>query len=336
MKIGDMLKLFGIVLVLSIAGNLLIGCDGPQGPEGPAGLTGPGGPAGPEGLSASGQCGTCHNVSTVILAKQIQYQESTHFLGTTYLRSTSASCAPCHSNEGFRMKIAGQTVTGVTDPTPVNCRTCHNIHTEYSAADFALSTTEAVTLSGAMTSNAVIDIGKGNLCANCHQTRPLSSAPTIGGPDVLINSTHWGPHNATQANILTGNGGFEITGSLSYGNSGHTTVLEDGCVTCHVTSHTLEASLTSCKVCHSGITSFDKNGVQTEITGLLNELQDKLLAAGILEEADGEYEPVAGNTIPSAQAGALLNYLYIEKDKSLGVHNTNYTRALLQNSIEVF
>ncbi len=333
MKIGDMLKLFGIVLVLSIAGNLLIGCDGPQGPEGPEGLTGP---TGPEGLAASGQCGTCHNVSTVILAKQIQYQGSKHFLGTTYLRGTSATCAPCHSNEGFRMKIAGQAVTGISDPTPVNCRTCHNIHTDYAATDFALSTAEAVTLTGIMTTNAVINIGKGNLCANCHQSRPQNYNLTVGGPDVLINSTHWGPHNATQANILTGNGGFEIRGSLSYGNSGHTTVVEDGCVTCHLTSHTFKPSLTTCKACHPSITSFDNNGVQTEITGLLNELQDKLLAAGILEEADGEYEPVAGNTIPSAQAGALLNYLYIEKDKSLGVHNTNYTRALLQNSIEVF
>lgn len=333
MKTVSALKLMGVILLVIAVWSGFSGCDGPQGPEGPRGLLGPAGPQGDQGINPSDQCGTCHNVSTTILAKQKQYQQSQHFLGTAYPRASSATCAPCHSNEGFRQKIAGETVTGQTDPTPVNCRTCHNIHTGYTAADFALSTEAPVLLTGVMPTTEVVDIGKGNLCANCHQTRPSSNGLSVGGPNVNITSTHWGPHYGTQSNILSGNSGFEIAGSLSYTNSAHTTAADDGCVTCHTMSHDLKPTVNSCKVCHSTAANFDINGVQTEIEALADTLHNKLMAAGL---ADEEGHAVVKSDVTSAQAGALMNYLLIHSDGSHGVHNKNYTKALLQNSIEVF
>ncbi len=306
-----------------------LGCEGPQGPEGPTG------PAGQSVAEYSGECGTCHNVSTIVLAKQIQYRESGHAQGTAYIRSSSASCAPCHSNEGFRMKIAGEEVVGIDNPTPQNCRTCHNIHQEYTADDWALSTTLPVELTGIMYNGDVVDFGKGNLCANCHQTRSRNYGLELGGDDVEISGSHWGPHHGTQSNILAGSGGYELAGSVEYMNSGHANGVTNACVTCHLSSHTLEPSVKSCETCHPGIKDFDYNSVQTEITALLDELEDLLISVNLLEKK-GDLATVDGTVVSSAQAGALLNYLMVAEDGSHGVHNAKYTRALLKNSIAAF
>jgi hypothetical protein len=43
--------------------------------------------------------------------------------------------------------------------------------------------------------------------------------------------------------------------------------------------------------------------------------------------------PVVG-TYPEEQAGALWNYIRVEEDRSLGVHNSAYIKALLQAGID--
>ncbi|MBN1292241.1 MAG: hypothetical protein JXB48_10410 [Candidatus Latescibacteria bacterium] len=323
-RISSYVIIFTSFIILS-ALITFIGCEGPQGPEGPMGLSADPNP---------GQCGTCHNVSTVILAKQIQYQESGHAQGEAYLRSTSAGCAPCHSNEGFRMKIAGEEVVGIDNPTPQNCRTCHNIHTNFTQDDFMLSTTLPVELTGIMYNGDVVDFGAGNLCANCHQSRPRDGL-VLGGDDVKIDSAHWGPHHGTQSNILAGSGGFELAGPVEYLDSGHTKGVADGCVACHLSSHSLVPNVKSCEACHPGIKDFDYEGVQSEVTALLDELEDILIEAGLLSEK-GDLGTVSGVTVSSTKAGALLNYLMVAEDGSHGVHNANYTKALLKNSIAAF
>ena len=308
------------------------GCEGPEGPIGPAGTA---------GVSGTGDCGTCYDVSTSILAKQIQWEESLHGSGGAYVRGSSASCAPCHSSEGFSMKVAGMEVTGSDDPTPVNCRTCHDIHTNYDITDYALATTAPVELTGSMPSTMTVDIGKGNLCANCHQTRNRSSyGLEVGGPDVTITSSHYGPHHGVQTNCLVGESAFELPGTLAYTNSAHATAVSDGCVTCHLSSHTFEASEDACETCHADIDGFDYRGVQTEIKGLVVELAALLYADGLIEHAepdeDGAYHNLK-KTTTSAKAGALFNFIWVaNEDGSNGIHNTKYTRAMLQNSIEAF
>ena len=323
--------------------SLMMGCEGEEGPTGPAGATGP--PS-----DGSGSCGSCHDVSTTVKAKQMQWEQSGHATMGHYTRGTSATCAPCHSNEGFRQKIAGLEVTGAENPTPQNCRTCHNIHKTYSAADFERSTTAPVLLAGDMPDPVTIDIGQGNLCANCHQTRVRGYGLEVGGPAVEINSTHWGPHYGTHAPIFTGHNGFEIPGSLKYENSPMTEYVGslDGCVTCHMGEfsrdhrggHTLHPNLATCETCHGDMDSFDRDGVQTEIIALTVKLKDLLLAEGLIAgEGDNlwhDYHPVVQEDVPSDKAGALFNYRFVTTEGSHGIHNTKYTRALLQNSIEVF
>ncbi len=303
------------------------------------------GPAGPAGKDAGVDCTTCHNESTELLTKILQYNQSQHALGDTYLRASSATCAPCHSSEGFRMKIAGQEVTGIVNPTPVNCRTCHNIHAADVKEDFDSNfdaVTEApVTLTADMTNGAVVDFGKGNICANCHQARQRNYGLVVNGDSVTINSPYWGPHYGTQANILAGKGGFEVPGSLAYNNSQHTLVVKDGCFKCHMDeehNHTFKPLLSACVSCHGDeVKDFDHDGVQTEITGLLQQLQDLLVNEGLITiDNEGEIHTVRGITTTANKAGALYNFRMAFSEGSEGIHNTKYTRALLTNSIEVF
>ena len=96
-------------------------------------------------------------------------------------------------------------------------------------------------------------------------------------------------------------------------------------------SHTFEADVAACQACHSGAEDFDINGLQTEIQAGLDELEAGLLAKGWLDE---EGHP-AVTSIPEAQAAALWNWIYIaHEDKSLGVHNPSYTKALVQAGLD--
>ena len=99
-------------------------------------------------------------------------------------------------------------------------------------------------------------------------------------------------------------------------------------------SHTFEPDTDTCEVCHTDIgRDFDYRGVQTEISELVEGLKDLLLVAGLVEEDDGEVDPIA-QTTSSAKAGVVLNFFMIAEDKGGGVHNPKYVKALLKNSIE--
>jgi len=116
------LAVFAFVILVGGV-TIFFGCGGEEGPTGPAGADG------------TALCGTCHNVSTTVLAKQVQWQASVHATGGNSERGGSASCAVCHSSEGFSLAIAGGTAIGIDNPTQPNCRTCHNIHTNYDETD---------------------------------------------------------------------------------------------------------------------------------------------------------------------------------------------------------
>jgi hypothetical protein len=188
------------------------------------------------------------------------------------------------------------------------------------------------------------DFGTGNLCVNCHQSRRAEPNVTNPGETFEITSTHYGPHHGAQGNVLNGAGFAEIAGDIAYPAPGSATHMEVGCTGCHMGEydadaaaggHTYWPTLGSCTECHGALEDFDYNGAQTEVEELLVELRDILVANGVLEwvEEDEAYEPVVG-TYPMAQAQAFFNWVGLEEDRSLGVHNPNYVMALLKNSIQ--
>ena len=298
-------------------------------------------------VAQEASCADCHNDSTIITGKATAWETSTHGTGGAYVRGSSGSCAGCHSGGAFSAAIgAGGTVTDASaDPSPTrqDCRACHQIHTTNTGADWALETTDAVMLYAFEEgTDALYDGGKGNLCANCHQPRRTIAAPDDDG-NIRVTSTHWGPHHGPQSAVLLGIGGASAEGDAS----GHSWMVADTCVTCHVgedMDHTFEPSVSACTTCHDGAENFDIGGVQTEVAGLLAEVRDLLVAKGMLsaemEWEIGEdgvnvqvvhgYHPVVG-TYPAAEAKALWDYIMIAiEDASLGVHNPGYTKALLE------
>jgi hypothetical protein len=279
-------------------------------------------------------CADCHNASSLITGKQTEWAESVHATGTAYVRASSASCAGCHSGNGFQQMVeAGEnpdTVEqGQPDPTRQDCRACHQIHETYSMADFALTTEEPVQFIAI--EGVTFKGGEGNLCANCHQPRRGFPEPENGM--ITGISSHWGPHHGPQSAMLlgvAGAGDVESTVSPHYG------AVDNTCVGCHMgetLDHHFEPALATCQRCHPEATSFDYKGVQTEIEDLGDQLGALLLNAGLINENSEDGHPTVTEA-PVDQAVALYNWIYVmHEDKSEGVHNPDYAKALLEEGL---
>jgi hypothetical protein len=322
----SLVLLVGILLVVVFA---LAACAGAPGT--------PAGPAGAAPKAAELSCTQCHNDTTLIWSKEAQFRESSvHGTGEAFLRGETTACAGCHGTEGAKLRInAGlpphdPSVEGVVNVSPFDCRTCHNIHTTYTKADFSLTGGEkpvAMEMTG-----GTYDGGKGNLCANCHQVR--NPKPEVKDGSVAITSSRYGPHYGIPAPMLLGEGGLGVSGSPS----AHYKTVADTCVACHMGdefNHTYVPQAARCQACHANAENFDMNGVQTEITAMLEELHGLFVAKGMLDPETDLWKASASAplTVPEAVANAMWNYKFVVYDKSMGVHNSAYTKALLEAAL---
>lgn len=337
----------GVVLFLFAC--FIMACEGDLGPQGPVGPTGPigqTGPPGQDGQNGAENCVDCHGNNQLITAKMFQWENSIHYLGGHFERN-DARCAGCHTSQGFLDRIATggtQASEDVQDPLPQNCYTCHQIHQTYTEADWALTAEEPVTL---WVGGETVDMGRGNQCVNCHQPRiPSPALPAVGEEGMVeITSSRYGPHHGAQGAMFSGVGAYEI--GDGYANSSHTGLVNNACITCHMApvtggreagGHTFrvesedgEINFNACSACHQeeGALANLVASTQEGIESLLNELGMKLQEIGIMTSS-GRSIP---GTYTSVQVGALWNYKYVEEDQSKGVHNANYARVLLENTI---
>jgi hypothetical protein len=277
---------------------------------------------------AQNTCTECHNDTTVITGKQFAMEETAHAIGTSAAYAGGrGSCTACHSGASFSAMVAAEQnpneFTTVVDVTRQDCRACHQVHTSYTAADWALETVDPVALYAF--EEVTYDGGKGNLCANCHQPRRAIAAPDADG-NIAVTSTHWGPHHGPQSAMLLGIGGAGDVGEASF----HYRLVGDTCVSCHIgadMSHSFAAVDAACDACHAE--GDDIGGAQDAVAAKIVELHDLLEAKGLYHDG----HPVVG-VFPAAQAAALWNYIFISvEDGSLGAHNPPYTNALLDASI---
>jgi hypothetical protein len=278
-------------------------------------------------------CKVCHDASDLISSKQAQWSLSLHGEGEVFAEDGGeASCAGCHSGGGFSDMVAAgkqpnQLTAGDPSPSRQDCRACHQVHETYTTADWSLETTAAVPLY-ALSGNT-FNGGTGNLCAVCHQPRRAFPAPVDGN---IAVTERFGPHHGPQSAMLLGIGGaLAPAGGPMFHNS-----IPNTCVACHMGSngmHTFAPNVATCEPCHAGAEDFNIGETQTEVQALLDQLKTGLIAAGLLTEDNGVVSIVAG-TYPEAQAGALWNWIYVNnEDKSLGVHNPTYTKAILNAGI---
>jgi hypothetical protein len=328
-------------------------CEGPQGPTGPkgdqgdVGPTGPQGPAGTDGTNALNTCSDCHTSDAYIVAIETQYEESMHGSGETFERN-GEPCNQCHTSQGFTAKLDGSTLAVVDGPAPINCRTCHQIHTTYESGDFALATTDAVTL----LAGGTFDVSDAaNLCANCHQARAYEEDLT-GATATL--ATRAGYHHGPQANVLTGQTAMDMGSFTVPADGTQFGPHAKGCETCHMQEpygaqagghtwdmryvyHGAEAILVpstteaGCTGCHvdgdfTGIT------LQDDVSVLLDSAATLLRAQGVMDVAPSTRE-IAGD-YDTDLVKAFLNFKLVEEDYSLGVHNPTYVKGVLNAVID--
>lgn len=315
------------------------------------------GPAGPPGADANETCKQCHNDGTeLFVAQQYQYEASVHATGGHSERAGNGSCALCHSHEGFMQYLANDkdpsAVDGQPGATQPQCRTCHMVHTNFDTTDYDLRTTDAVEL---WISDATVDYGKGNLCANCHQPRVPNPLPVPGGGDISITSPYWGIHHGPQSALVAGTSAYVFEGESYASTNGHYSLPPlntEGCTQCHMAvgygqqsgGHTMKMgyndhgsmafNTNGCLDCHDeGIGSTIEES-QMAIQGKLETLKGLLVADGILTE-DGGINVSFGSSLDltADQGGALLNYKLIEEDRSAGIHNPSYINDVLDATI---
>jgi formate-dependent nitrite reductase cytochrome c552 subunit len=210
------------------------------------------------------------------------------------------------------------------------------------------------------TTGLEFDYGKGSLCAQCHQARTISPALSLDSATYNVANTRFGPHYASAANVIAGSGAFEIPGSLPYANTVAHQNIQNSCVSCHMGpaygnqagGHTMKMkyfynnamtdNVAVCTPCHSSAKDFNLGGYQTEMKALAKQVRDRLLELNMITPTDGvDTDPVNYNhdyaktgTYDIKHAGALYNYIFIMRDKSWGIHNPRYTKAVLQNALE--
>jgi len=217
---------------------------------------------------------------------------------------------------------------GDANPTHQDCRTCHQIHTTYTSADWALETNAPVTQ---VISGLTFDGGAGNLCANCHQARRYmaSFVDKTDATKYTSSSPRFNTHLSVQGDVLMGSGGFGVEGKPG----SHYSMVKDTCVGCHMgdgRNHKMEPQLSTCVTCHADATDYNVNGAVTKIEERIAELKAALTAKGLLD-ADGAVVP---GTWDEKTATAIWNYEVIEEDASNGVHNPVYVNALLDAALE--
>ncbi len=340
------LAVFALLLVMP-------SCEGPVGPAGEDGAPGLDGTDGTDGVDANSFCIECHTMDNKNTVKS-QFAMSAHGLGPNVGYAGGRSgCAKCHSYQGaMETMLTGRDTTAANIAIPVafKCDMCHDFHGSLDEADFpdyALRGGAPVSL--LMDDHVTkIDLaGSGNACADCHQTRRATEP--YNGDSVNINSTHWGGHHGPQGNILAGVGAFEPQGSMVIGNTAHTSMT--GCSDCHMNKeggaemggHNFSMksaagveNIAACTACHASATSFDVANIQSDVESLLEDLHGLLVEHGLYSEEsmhEGGH-PVTG-MYPANKAGAVFNYILFEEDRSLGVHNPKYVKAVLTNTIEM-
>lgn len=313
--------------------------------EGPMGLPGEDGENGIDGANGEVTCLECHS-GTGMDQKSAEFEMSGHNVGAIAVdyAGGQARCAPCHSHEQFVQTMTLGGVAGdITNPSAWKCNTCHGIHETFEVGDYALRSSDP--LPALFNSSVTLDMGgNSNLCAVCHQTRSAGPSSTNPGEETFrITRSSWGPHHGPQANVLAGVGFEEFEGSVVYPDAGSAAHLSQAsCTGCHMADftarqggHSFIPSVAACNDCHgTSLTDYNYGGVQTEVHNMLVELRDKLIEFGVAEGSEEEgYHPVVA-THPTILARAYFNWIGLEEDRSLGVHNPKYVKALLRNTLD--
>jgi len=340
------IKLIGLTFVgLVVLAAGLIGCTATNTVAGSAGVTDPSHTPSNNDLSAASYVGV-DNCKTCHASEYAEWKASGH---SSVIRggassNPSSGCGFCHAT-GYKQTggygLASNSTTEAGMYT-VQCEMCHGPGSLHAAGP---ATTNINKVPNAVTT-----------CGRCHRGRPFVVKDANGRYDSLVDMDNKAVVNATieaalptsgtatrhplhyrpNLPVFKGTGGYEYSGS-TYTSSFHTTGISNACVVCHLQfgtdKHDLEPDPAACNSCHTGVTTFDVDGKNTEILGLLQTLGGKLAS----------YEAVVTRSARTAESytKALWNFYLITRETDAGaacagVHNYRYAKQLLQDSINNF
>lgn len=263
---------------------------------------------------------------------------------------TRDTCVKCHTGPGFAKQT---TKASEVTAAPIGCNDCH---------DFAGTKERKLRIAGTATlpNKKALAAGTAATCIACHNSRRDTSDPaTLKGGSA--------PHSSPQADLLMGTNAYEYPGTR-YTNSVHVAIA-DSCVACHMApaagdptdagGHSFRMktkggveNVNACRPCHPDVKGFDRTaygdydgngkteGIQTEVHRLLTKVETaitKLANATKVVDEHGKigFQDAAGKAVTVADPKVLqaaYNWLFVEADKSLGVHNPSYTVQLLQST----
>lgn len=218
-------------------------------------------------------CASCHG-EPPRHARFQQWKESGHGNFETALgEGTIASCAKCHTAQGFLEWFANDLDTAYSTHAveesliqPITCVVCHDPHnvgtTSGDANDVPLRVDgDSPPLLGGFTA---YDIGHGAMCIVCHNTRRGAANDETGLPSLTAYDTT--PHVGAQGDVFMGQNCFFVTVGLRSGHS----YIENTCTQCHMqitpppadlsyqlsgTNHTFAAGTAICSDCHGNFSA---------------------------------------------------------------------------------
>jgi hypothetical protein len=323
-------------------------------------------------------CAPCHQENTTDNFRVGQWQTSPHFNtddASVFSHAASSCATKCHNPEGFIANAKGAPLPTTPAIGKMTCAVCHDPHNTQMFPGGPTGAHQVryygtVTLDSGITLNGE---GTSATCMSCHNGRSTAPATYVKSTSLPHESTATdillGMNGVTNMQAVV-SGVTNTIATATLHNSAHQSVAK--CVNCHmftgsntVGDHTFSMTdrvngaddLAACNQCHQGskpVDDFDFiaigagdydgdgtiDGVQTEVDGVLANLQTKMTSTGLVHLPGYPYwsgytNDVTYPVIYAAQRTAVWNYQMIARDLSHGVHNTAYTVGLLQWSYTV-
>jgi hypothetical protein len=315
----------------------------------------------------AGVCNQCHDAPSKHRLSSY-WAASKHAIFAEGGHTGQNSCYPCHSGTAFAKWVdnnkVGTSYWNASDANKnISCAVCHEPHGN--SNPHQLRTVAIDSLRNGYRTPANIG-GTGYLCANCHNARYSVKARVTTTPPYYGFVNRYGPHYNNQADMYFGSNGYQYNDQSLTGQMTHAGV-ENSCVTCHMAERVVGSSVhpnhemamvdslghdivTACRDCHGShvesfedimaFSDYDQDGtiepVKLEIQGLLDRLRAWLPKDSTTgEPCNMMYDSLKVKNRPDYVQG-IWNYYFVKNDKSMGMHNTKYTVALLQKALGIY